>query len=318
MIRRAAILFALWPFACPALTLEFPQNARMVDQTTTADSSYDMPTGPWTEAGIPTERAEGEVRQQIWQIDAPGVTTLQILSPLRQQLRREGYDILFDCTDIQCGGFDFRFGTLVAAAPDFLIDLGDYRYMAARRNGNDGEAEVISLLISRTAERGFVQVIRAGVTKATDTELATTNAPAVRQTQADGPAMTNAPEDFRTRLEETGHAVLDGLNFESGSAQLGPGPYDSLRDLADYLRANPSRTVALVGHTDASGSLEANISLSKLRAGSVLERLVAEYTIPRSQLDAQGMGYLAPLTTNLTQEGREANRRVEVILTSTE
>ena len=54
MIRRATILFALWPFACPALTLEFPQNARLVDQTTTTDPSYDMPIGPWTEAGIPT------------------------------------------------------------------------------------------------------------------------------------------------------------------------------------------------------------------------------------------------------------------------
>jgi len=39
--------------------------------------------------------------------------------------------------------------------------------------------------------------------------------------------------------------------------------------------------------------------------------------VPRSQLDAQGMGYLSPIANNLTQEGRDANRRVEVIVTST-
>jgi outer membrane protein OmpA-like peptidoglycan-associated protein len=50
----------------------------------------------------------------------------------------------------------------------------------------------------------------------------------------------------------------------------------------------------------------------------VLERLVTTYDIPRNQLDAQGMGYLSPVMTNLTEDGREANRRVEVIITSTQ
>ena len=54
------------------------------------------------------------------------------------------------------------------------------------------------------------------------------------------------------------------------------------------------------------------------RAGSVLERLVSAHGVSRRQLDAQGMGYLAPIASNLTPQGREANRRVEVIITSTE
>ncbi|MDP5359491.1 MAG: OmpA family protein, partial [Paracoccaceae bacterium] len=94
--------------------------------------------------------------------------------------------------------------------------------------------------------------------------------------------------------------------------------YGSLRDLADYLLLHPDRTVALVGHTDSAGSLATNIALSKRRAGSVLERLVTVYGVARRQLEAEGMGYLAPVSSNLTEAGREANRRVEVIITSTQ
>ena len=80
----------------------------------------------------------------------------------------------------------------------------------------------------------------------------------------------------------------------------------------------PARTVARVGHTDSAGGLDGNIALSKQRAGSVLERLVSDYGVSRLQLEAEGMGYLAPVATNLTEDGRNANRRVEVIITSTQ
>ena len=122
--------------------------------------------------------------------------------------------------------------------------------------------------------------------------------------------------NFRQSLLETGHAVLEGLSFETGSAQLAAGDYEVLQTLADLLASKPDLVVALVGHTDSSGSLDGNIALSKRRAGSVLERLVSDYGVPRRQLDAQGMGYLAPIATNLTEEGRTVNRRVEVIITS--
>ena len=88
--------------------------------------------------------------------------------------------------------------------------------------------------------------------------------------------------------------------------------------LGAYLLANPDKTVALVGHTDAEGSLAGNIALSQRRAASVLERLVSVYGVPRSQMEAEGVGYLAPRLSNLTEEGRRKNRRVEVIMTSTQ
>ena len=84
------------------------------------------------------------------------------------------------------------------------------------------------------------------------------------------------------------------------------------------MRDNPVARIALVGHTDAVGALDGNIALSKRRAASVLERMVSAHGVPRERMDAEGMGYLSPVAPNTTPEGREANRRVEVILLNTE
>jgi OOP family OmpA-OmpF porin len=311
MIRAIALVAAVWPVAASALTLDFPGNAALQSDTVTEYDSYAMPTGPWADGAIPTMTAEGEVTRQAWKIEAPGLGTLQLVEPLREQLRSAGFDILYECQTEACGGFDFRFGTEVIGPPEMQIDLGDFRYLSAQRGG-EGGAEVVSLLVSRTESAGFVQLTRVGP-PTNDTPVATAQAPAVRTIP-----LAETLGDFATMLDTQGHVALSDLTFDSGSAQLGQGSFASLRQLADYLAEFPNRTVALVGHTDSSGSLEANIALSKRRAGSVLERLVSDYGVNRRQLDAQGMGYLAPVASNLTEAGREANRRVEVIVTSTE
>ena len=76
--------------------------------------------------------------------------------------------------------------------------------------------------------------------------------------------------------------------------------------------------MVLVGHTDAEGALEGNIALSKRRATAVMERLVSVYGVEAAQVSADGVGFLSPLASNLTADGRAQNRRVEVVLTSTE
>ena len=306
MIRAA--LLSLLPLPALAVTLDMPANAVLTAEDVSAADSYAMPIGSWTVDGLPTQTEAGAFVQQAWRIEATGLTTFQIIDPLEAQLTEAGFEVVFTCTDDVCGGFDFRFGTRVLPAPDMQVNFGDYRYLAARRTTDEG-TELVSLLASRSSLAGFVQVTRVG-NKAE--VLATAAAPAVR---AQGPVVTG---DLAQELEQTGRFILSDLTFETGSAQLGDASFDSLRTLADYLIANPDRQVALVGHTDAVGSLDGNIALSKRRAGSVLERLVTTYNIPRRQLDAQGMGYLAPVATNVTEDGRDANRRVEVIITSTQ
>jgi OOP family OmpA-OmpF porin len=111
--------------------------------------------------------------------------------------------------------------------------------------------------------------------------------------------------------------VLADLDFASGSASLGEGPIQSLDDVVAYLTTNPTRQITFVGHTDATGSLEANIALSRRRAEAAMA-YVTSRGVAQSQVAADGVGFLSPRATNLTAEGREANRRVEAVLISVE
>jgi OOP family OmpA-OmpF porin len=81
------------------------------------------------------------------------------------------------------------------------------------------------------------------------------------------------------------------------------------------LRERPNQSIVLVGHTDSRGSLESNIKLSKERAISVQALLNTQFPdIEPGRINADGIGYLAPVASNQTITGRELNRRVEVIL----
>ena len=71
--------------------------------------------------------------------------------------------------------------------------------------------------------------------------------------------------------------------------------------------------MVIVGHSDSSGDLEMNRALSERRAEAVRAALVERGVAP-GQLAAEGVGYLAPLTANSTEEGRAINRRVELVL----
>jgi len=316
-MRLLAALFWVLPLTASAATLELPASAVLQSTSTTPQSSYDVPVGGWSFGGIPTVEALGTVERQVWRIDSTGLTTLQILVPLREQLQIAGFALLYDCRTETCGGFDFRFGVDVAHPPAMQVNLGDFRYLAARR-GTDAQSDYVTLFISKTARAGFVQLVTIAANASPDAlpVLVPTASAPVPAPNLGAPSAT--PDTFGALLEASGHVVLSDLKFESGSSHLGAGPYASLRDLADYLLVHPARKVALVGHTDSAGSLEANVALSRQRAASVVERLVGDYNVMRSQVEAQGMGYLAPVASNLTPQGRDANRRVEVILTSTD
>lgn len=311
MIRVCAALLALAGSAAQAQTLDFPSNASLQAEVISPADSYVLPVGIWDRGEMPVQTVEGQVTRQAWRIEAAALTTLQLVRPLREQLRNNRYRIIFECQTEACGGFDFRFGVETLPPPEMRINIGDFRFLAAERRGENGP-QYISLFTSRTAEAGFVQVTHVGPTVVDAVEIASAQAAPLR---AFGATPDAALSD---QLEHVGRAVLEDLSFGTGSAQLAAGDYPSLQALADYLAGFPERTVALVGHTDSSGSLEANIALSKRRAASVLERLVSDYAVNRAQLEAEGMGYLAPIASNLSEEGRDANRRVEVIVTSTQ
>ncbi|WGW04891.1 OmpA family protein [Tropicibacter oceani] len=301
---KLAALVALLAGPTLAQDLALPQGAALTREFEKNPGAYDLPVGPWTiKGGLPTRRVEGAISTQSWRIEGSGLTPLQIIAPLREQLVEAGYDIVLDCVARACGGFDFRFATLVLPAPQMFVDLTDFHALSAV--SADGSA--VALLASRDATSAYLQIIRAGAV-ATGSAVTATAAPVKATTAA------AAPQGVAGQLESQGHAILRDLVFETGSSSLAEGAIGSLDAIAAYLAANPARRVLFVGHTDAVGSLEGNQALSRKRAMSAVAYLRNRHDIPENQVGADGVGYLAPVASNLTAEGREANRRVEAVL----
>ncbi|WP_170762789.1 OmpA family protein [Ruegeria lacuscaerulensis] len=297
MIRFASLILLLLAGPIAAQELTLPAGARQLSDRASPLDSYDLPTGPYADGIVPARKTEGRVERITWRLQSGSSTTLQLLAPLRDQIVAQGYDVLFECEARACGGFDFRFGTEVVPTPDMYVAIQDYRFLSATR-GN----EVLSLLVSRNPPNGYVQMIRVTPVDAEVPPPLVIEEP-VKQTVS-----------LLAELERDGHVILDDLHFRTGEMTLGDGPFPSLGLIARFLKDNPDKRLALVGNTDDTGTLDANISVSTGRAQAVRARLIEEHGVAADRLEARGIGYLAPFTSNATPEGRDLNRRVEAVL----
>jgi len=105
--------------------------------------------------------------------------------------------------------------------------------------------------------------------------------------------------------------VFDHLNFESATTELTADSTPTVNNLAEVLKAYPSARVQLVGHTDNTGTPEANQTLSLDRANAVKTMLVTRGVSPEA-ISTTGYGESRPVASNDTEEGRERNRRLEL------
>ena len=108
-------------------------------------------------------------------------------------------------------------------------------------------------------------------------------------------------------------ANMSDVLFRSGSFELLPGARERLAKVSGIVLAYPSLHVAVEGHTDSVGSDQYNQDLSEHRAQSVRDYFVQQ-GIPASAIEARGFGKSEPLASNDTAEGRQQNRRVELVL----
>ncbi len=114
-------------------------------------------------------------------------------------------------------------------------------------------------------------------------------------------------------IEKKGSASVYGIYFDFGKADVKPESEPAIREIAKLLKENKTLKLYVVGHTDNVGSLDYNLKLSKARADAVVKELVTKHGIGADRLKAYGVGSLAPVASNRTEEGRAKNRRVEVV-----
>jgi outer membrane protein OmpA-like peptidoglycan-associated protein len=106
---------------------------------------------------------------------------------------------------------------------------------------------------------------------------------------------------------------MSDVLFDTGSYILKSGAREKLAKVSGILLAHPGLTMQIEGHTDSVGSDEFNQRLSEQRAGAVRDFLLEQGVLP-SSVTAQGFGKIEPVASNDTAEGRQRNRRVEIVV----
>ena len=109
--------------------------------------------------------------------------------------------------------------------------------------------------------------------------------------------------------------TIDGIEFKSGSATIASRSLKVLREAAGVLKKYKEVRLEIQGHTDDSGSRDANVSLSQKRAEAVRSWLIKK-GVDGERLTARGYGPDKPIADNSTKAGQAKNRRVEFVRVS--
>jgi OmpA-OmpF porin, OOP family len=138
------------------------------------------------------------------------------------------------------------------------------------------------------------------------------------ETSGDAPLITNISvnaggQRMYDALMADGRVSTQGILFATGSDVIRPESTPTLKEIGDMLKAHPDLRLRIEGHTDNVGQAAANQALSEKRAAAVREYLLRTFGVEATRLEAQGFGAARPAAPNDTAEGRQSNRRVELV-----
>lgn len=114
-------------------------------------------------------------------------------------------------------------------------------------------------------------------------------------------------------LAATGRVATQGIYFDVASDRIRGESTPTLKEIGDMLTAHPELHLTIEGHTDNTGTATGNQMLSEKRAASVRQYLIDSYKIDPTRLKSAGFGASKPAASNDTPEGRQTNRRVELV-----
>jgi OmpA-OmpF porin, OOP family len=114
-------------------------------------------------------------------------------------------------------------------------------------------------------------------------------------------------------IAATGRVATHGILFATGSDQIRPESKPTLQQIGDMLKQHADLKLIIEGHTDNVGSAASNQGLSERRANAVKQYVLTSYGIDAARLTTKGLGGTKPVASNDTPEGRQDNRRVELV-----
>jgi OmpA-OmpF porin, OOP family len=103
------------------------------------------------------------------------------------------------------------------------------------------------------------------------------------------------------------------LLADTGSDAIRQESAPTLKEIGTMLKDHPELKLTIEGHTDNVGKPETNQTLSEKRAAAVRQYLIDNYQVDAARLEAKGLGQSKPAASNDSAEGRQQNRRVELV-----
>jgi outer membrane protein OmpA-like peptidoglycan-associated protein len=186
------------------------------------------------------------------------------------------------------------------------------------------EAEEKAAAEAAEAKRQADEAAAAAKAKA-DAEIAAQDA-ARRQAEEQRMAAEREKQQLRAKLLDQFNRVLPTTDsdrglvvnmgdvlFDTGKSDLRSNAREALARLSGIVLNYPSLKLAIEGYTDSTGTAEFNQTLSEKRAGSVYDYLVAQ-GLGADSLTSKGFGMNSPVADNKTADGRQKNRRVEIVV----
>ena len=274
--------------------------------------SFRLPLGPavWNDdrVRVPSQQSdlEGRITRILYR-GPKGRSSLEIIRNYQTALEGAGFETLFTCgsdcgnnfVTILYGPMEMRIRSRTSASSAFNIPQ-DIRYLAAKLKDGD---RTVHVSILTAFDNGFNKASKQPVTlleiiesKSMDTGMVTVDAEAIGK-----------------GIDANGHMAIYGVQFDTNSASIKPESAAVLLEIARFLESRPDLKILVVGHTDNQGAYEYNVSLSSRRANAVARYLNEQHAVDTKRLRSEGVGYLAPVSTNDTPEGRAKNRRVELV-----
>jgi len=253
------------------------------------------------------ERIEGALVSRVY-TKPEGKSNLEVFRSYERELRAAGFEILVAATpDPELKWLFWKIyrppytdlGARNWSDTEDRVTFGDLArvggfvdYYILARGAGDGEAYHIAVLISKEQNLFMVEELRSA-------------------TMETGTVTLNL-EAIRSAIESSGKVAVYDIHFATGSAEIESVSAEALATIARYLEEGNDHYY-VVGHTDDTGGLASNLELSEARAAAVKEALVRDYGIDAARLETDGVGPLAPVSTNAAEDGRRLNRRVEIV-----
>jgi len=251
---------------------------------------------------LQTTTVEGEVTKILYA--APGgLSVLQVQRNYQLALKEAGFEMVYECfggideipRDIYTDYSPGRLG-ITGKSPYYGEDNS---YFLAKKPQEDGDIYVSAhTLLSEIFDDRPATALQILEEKPMTTGKVKVN--------IDAQAMAND-------IDEKGSVRIYGVHFDTDKAKIKEKSETTLDEIAKFMKQNPGLNLRVVGHTDATGSMEHNMDLSKKRARAVVEFLTSQKGVSADRLTSYGVGPLAPVASNEEKDGRALNRRVELV-----